>query len=146
MAHPYAQDLDLFGIGSLFELLSTARTHAGERTLASWLLEPADRQVVRARQEAVTELRPRLDLRERLAVLTEDARTGVDADSLAAWGEAPARLGGRGLRLALWACLSLIHISPETVTAKNKAGWHSLHTAALPGNGLTHAPSGWRAG
>ena len=32
LAHPYAQDLDLFGIGSLFELLSTARTHAGERT------------------------------------------------------------------------------------------------------------------
>ena len=107
LAHPYAQDLDLFGIGSLFELLSTARTHAGERTLASWLLEPADRQVVRARQEAVTELRPRLDLRERLAVLTEDARTGVDADSLAAWGEAPPRLGGRGLRLALWACTLL---------------------------------------
>jgi len=45
--------------------------------------------VVKSRQEAVTELRPRLDLRERLAVLTEDARTGVDADSLAAWGEAP---------------------------------------------------------
>ena len=75
--------------------------------LAGWLLEPADRQVVKSRQEAVTELRPRLDLRERLAVLAEDARTGVDADSLAAWGEAPPRLGGRGLRLALWACTLL---------------------------------------
>ena len=28
--HPYADDLDLFGTGSLFELLSTARTWAGE--------------------------------------------------------------------------------------------------------------------
>lgn len=107
MAHPYAQDLDLFGIGSLFELLSTARTRAGERTLAHWLLEPADPTVVRARQAAVEELRPRLDLREDLAVLAEDARTGVDADALAAWGEAPPRLGGRGLRLALWACTLL---------------------------------------
>ena len=107
LAHPYAQDLDLFGIGSLFELLSTARTRAGEQTLAHWLLEPADRQVVRARQQAVTELRPRLDLRERLAVLAEDARTGVDADSLAAWGEAQPRLGGRGLRCTLWACTLL---------------------------------------
>ncbi|MFZ0933369.1 MAG: hypothetical protein WA015_03585, partial [Bryobacteraceae bacterium] len=87
MAHPYAQDLDLFGIGSLFELLSTARTRAGEQTLARWLLEPADPPLVTSRQAAVEELRPSLDLREDLAVLAEDARTGVDADSLAAWGE-----------------------------------------------------------
>lgn len=107
LAHPYAQDLDLFGIGSLFELVSTARTSAGERTLARWLLEPANPPVVRSRQEAIAELRPRLDLREDLAVLAEDARTGVDADSLAAWGEAPPRLGGRGLRFALWACTLL---------------------------------------
>jgi hypothetical protein len=107
LAHPYAQDLDLFGIGSLFELLSTARTSAGERTLARWLLEPADLPVARSRQEAVTELRPRLDLRERLAVLAEDARTGVDADSLARWGEAEPQLSGRGLRFALWACTVL---------------------------------------
>ena len=107
MAHPYAQDLDLFGIGSLFELLSTARTRTGEQTLARWLLEPADPPLVTSRQAAVEELRPRLDLREDLAVLAEDARTGVDADSLAAWGEAPPRLGGRGLRLALWACTLL---------------------------------------
>ena len=39
--HPYAQDLDLFGKGSLFELLCTARTHIGEDTLARWLLVPA---------------------------------------------------------------------------------------------------------
>ena len=40
-AHPYAEDLDLFGRGSLFELLSTARTHVGEETLAEWLRSPA---------------------------------------------------------------------------------------------------------
>src|SRR5258706_14769806 len=28
--HPYASDLDLFGRGSLFSLLSAARTHGGE--------------------------------------------------------------------------------------------------------------------
>jgi len=107
LAHPYAQDLDLFGVGSLFELLSCARTSAGEQTLARWLLEPADPTVVRSRQEAVVELRPRLDLRENLAVLAEDARRGVDADSLSAWGEAPPRLGGLALQLTLWACTLL---------------------------------------
>jgi hypothetical protein len=99
-SHPYAQDLDLFGKGSLFELLSTARTHIGEDTLARWLLTPAAPDAVRARHDAVNELRPRLDLREELAVLAEDARTGVDPASLAAWGEAPALLKGGRLRAA----------------------------------------------
>lgn len=39
--HLYANDLDLFGRGSLFELLSLARTAAGEETLADWLKRPA---------------------------------------------------------------------------------------------------------
>src|SRR5581483_9831886 len=42
-SHVYADDLDIFGRGSLFELVSTARTGAGERTLAQWLLAPASR-------------------------------------------------------------------------------------------------------
>ncbi len=46
-SHPYAADLDLFGHGSLFELLSRARTRAGEETLAHWLLHPAAPDVVR---------------------------------------------------------------------------------------------------
>ncbi|MCU1257331.1 MAG: mutS2 1 [Bryobacterales bacterium] len=87
--HPYADDLDLFGPASLFELLSTARTRAGEATLARWLLAPADREEILARQQAVTELRDRIDLREDLAVLGEDFRTGVHPDELAAWGAAP---------------------------------------------------------
>jgi len=39
--HSYAGDLDLFGPGSLFELLNTARTEIGEVTLADWLRGPA---------------------------------------------------------------------------------------------------------
>jgi hypothetical protein len=87
--HPYAPDLDLFGHGSLFELLSTARTDVGEETLAQWLLKPADLAVVRARQEAVTELRPKLDLREDLALLGEGVPSGESARGLAAWANSP---------------------------------------------------------
>ena len=39
--HPYAEDLDILGAGSLFDLLSTPRTASGEATLAAWLLAPA---------------------------------------------------------------------------------------------------------
>ncbi|HET9555459.1 MAG TPA: DNA mismatch repair protein MutS, partial [Anaeromyxobacteraceae bacterium] len=59
--HRYALDLDLFGAGSLFELLCAARTRPGEERLAAWLLAPAGADEVRARQRAVAELSPRLD-------------------------------------------------------------------------------------
>ncbi len=39
--HLYARDLDIFGPGSLFQLLSRARTHLGEELLARWLTHPA---------------------------------------------------------------------------------------------------------
>ena len=84
--HPYAADLDLFGRWSLFERLCAARTRAGEETLAAWLLAPADPDSIRARQEAVDELRPRLDLREDLELLGADVGEGVDPESLASTG------------------------------------------------------------
>ncbi len=83
--HSYAPDLDLFGRGSLFELLCTARTQAGEETLARWLLAPAPPVTVRRRQEAVGELRTGLDLRERIALLGEDVRGAVDPAAVTTW-------------------------------------------------------------
>ncbi len=100
--HLYAQDLDLFGESSLFELLSSARTRIGEETLAAWLKAPAEPSVVRARQEAVVELAPRTDLREDLAVLGESLRTGVNAEALAAWGEHPPRLASPTVPTWAW--------------------------------------------
>jgi hypothetical protein len=82
--HPYARDLDLFGPGSLFQLIDVARTEAGEAALADWFRSPADAATVRLRQEAVAEFRDRVDFREALAVLAAEAhvsRTG----SLARW-------------------------------------------------------------
>jgi hypothetical protein len=87
--HPYAEDLDLFGQGSLFELLSTARTYVGEETIAQWLLAPSSPDVVRTRHEAVVELRPELDLREDLALLGEGVPSGEAARGLAAWASGP---------------------------------------------------------
>ncbi len=88
-AHVYSEDLDLFGKGSLFELIALARTATGERMLAEWLLAPAPREEVIARQRAVEELSSCLDLREDLALLGEDVRSGVNADALDHWGSAP---------------------------------------------------------
>jgi hypothetical protein len=97
--HPCAADLDLFGEGSLFERLCLARTRAGEARLASWLTAPADAAVARERQEAVLELRPQLDLRERLELLGTKERATLEPAALFAWGEAPPAFHGRGLRV-----------------------------------------------
>jgi hypothetical protein len=100
--HLYAKDLDIFGDRSLFELLCAARTRTGEDTLASWLLHPAPPDTVRARQQAVQEIAPRLDLREDLALAGENARPSANADRLIAWGEGPPIITASLFRAVAW--------------------------------------------
>jgi len=64
--HPYAADLDLFGHASLFQLLGTAVTIPGREALRDWLIDPAGREEVLQRQQAVSELTPHLDYRNRM--------------------------------------------------------------------------------
>ena len=112
--HPYAGDLDLFGRGSLFELLNTTRTEIGEATLADWLRGPAGLPEVRARQTAVDELRPMLDFREDVAVLASESpigRTGL----LAAWA-ASAPVGFKPPLRVMLAAFALITIALTAAT------------------------------
>ncbi len=88
-AHIYAEDLDVFGKGSLFELVAITRTTSGEDLLAGWLLTPASRPEVFARQQAVAELRSNLALREDIALLSEEVRPDIKVKSLGEWGAAP---------------------------------------------------------
>jgi hypothetical protein len=100
----YAADLDLFGHGSLFQLLSQARTRMGAETLANWLLNPSSREEIAERHAAITELRPRLDLREDMAILGGDLKIGVHPEALTKWAEVTKQIPGQGLR---WAALLL---------------------------------------
>ncbi len=108
--HPYARDLDLFGAGSLFELLCTARTRAGEQTLAQWLLAPAPPEEAGMRQTAVNEMRDRLRFREDLCVLSEGIDAAGHPEALTAWAEAGSLPAPAYLRLllpllaAVWLC------------------------------------------
>ena len=81
----FAEDLDLFRRGGLFELLNTARMSAGDDALASWLLEPAERRVVLARQAAIAELHGMTELREGLAACGEADFEHLDVAALAQW-------------------------------------------------------------
>jgi len=101
--HPYARDLDLFGHASLFELLNTTRTEAGELTLAGWLRAPAPLQEVRARQAAIDELRPMLDFKEDVAVLASESPVGRTGP-LSTWAGSPPVRFAPALSVALAAC------------------------------------------
>jgi hypothetical protein len=85
----YVNDLDIFGTGSLFELLCTARTQLGQATIAKWLSEPASVDEVRSRQEAVEELRGNIDLREDLAILGREMRAVVQPELITNWATSP---------------------------------------------------------
>jgi MutS domain V len=98
-SHPYAEDLDLFGRGSLFEFLCNARTRAGEEVLAGWLRAAGDSEEIGKRQAAVGELCARLELREDLAVIGADVRAGLHPEELAAWATGPPLLASHVLRV-----------------------------------------------
>jgi MutS domain V len=101
----YATDLDLFGPGSLFELLSLARTRMGEDTVASWLLSPSSIPQLTQRHAAIADLRSRLDLREDVAILGEDLKVGIHPEALTQWAESPNLLTRPWLR---WLSLLLM--------------------------------------
>jgi FtsH-binding integral membrane protein len=101
--HLYAADLDLFGRGSVFELLSICRTKAGERILADWLRGPSPRDEILARQEAVDDLRERLDLREDLSTLGSGLKSAIHLDRISSWANGPVVLTARWLPAAVLA-------------------------------------------
>lgn len=93
----FADDLDLFGNGSLFQFLCTTQTSIGDDTLAAWLTQPASADEIRERQSGVRELSSNLDLREELAVLELDRNT-FQPHAVVEWTSAPEVLPGRGAR------------------------------------------------
>jgi hypothetical protein len=98
--HVYADDLDLFGRGCLFELLSTARLPMGENQLAKWLCAPSTRAAILERQGLLAELREKLDLHRDLAVIGDELRGRLNPESLTGWAETGRVMPGEAKRVA----------------------------------------------
>lgn len=95
--HPYADDLDILGQGSLFQLLSTARTRMGRQQLANWLLAPASIQEIEQRKAAIVEFKQKVTLREDLLVAGEGERIQAHPEKLVSWAQE-----GSGLKDGRW--------------------------------------------
>lgn len=105
--HPYADDLDLFGKASIFQLINRAQTKFGQQRMAAFLMNRCPIDELKQRQEAVKELTPLLDLRQEIEALalhsakplgeeTKDSKSRgpkvVDPEPLMAWAEAEPKL------------------------------------------------------
>lgn len=75
--HPYAYDLDIFGEHSLFQNLNRTATFIGKKTLANQLLNVYSNQVILENQEAINELKSKMDWRQdflALATISNDSK------------------------------------------------------------------------
>lgn len=129
--HLYAADLDLFGAGSLYQRLCEAHTREGQQTLADWLKQLAEPGVIRQRQAAVADLKGRLDLRERLALLGESIPGGIDTKSLIDWAGRPPELPVKNGRMIVNGLTMALALSGLVWAVFNDFPWLVLIVLAL---------------
>lgn len=80
--HPYAYDLDIFGDHSLFQNLNRTATYIGKKTLANQLLNLSSNTEILENQEAINELKNKIDWRQdfqSLAIISKDSKTSYDS-------------------------------------------------------------------
>jgi hypothetical protein len=133
--HLYAADLDIFGKASLFELLCTARTRAGEETLAGWLAAPAGVAEILERQKGIQELRPRIDFREDLAIVGADIRPSMHLATMTNWGRGSSPLRIRWPRLVGGALTVFVLATLAAWSITGQAYWLSTYYYGLVAQG-----------
>ncbi len=80
--HPYAYDLDIFGEHSLFQNLNRTASFIGKKTLAELLLHTLPETEILENQEAINELKSKIDWRQEfqaLAIISQDSKQSYEA-------------------------------------------------------------------
>lgn len=80
--HPYAYDLDIFGEHSLFQNLNRTATFIGKKTLANQLLTQLPNETILENQQAINELKTKIDWRQdllALAIVGNDSKNSFDS-------------------------------------------------------------------
>lgn len=129
--HSYADDLDILGQGSLFQLLSTARTRMGKERLANWLLAPAPVKEIEERKAAIIEFKEKVALREDLLVAGDSERIQGHPKELVRWAEEPS-----GLKDARWWALLLAMVSMAALVYAFISLWTPFVLTVLINGGI----------
>jgi DNA mismatch repair ATPase MutS len=95
--HPYSYDLDIFGDGSLFQIINRCNTIIGKQKLASHLTSILNSKddIIR-KQEGIKELSDRVDFRQHYqAAGMEIEELEADRSQLLSWSAIPAFVHGK---------------------------------------------------
>ncbi len=125
--HPYATDADITGAHGLVDFVNIACTTMGARLLAAAFLNVAGKERILQRQQAVRELAPQVDFRERFFVEAARTRKEIRTDAFRQWAREGERRVPRWFR---WACClasllvvaSLVGLAIEATAI----GWSAL--------------------
>ncbi|HNX65844.1 MAG TPA: hypothetical protein PKH02_03125 [Bacteroidales bacterium] len=129
--HPYSYDLDIFGHASLFQYLNRTASRPASDMLAAWLSNAATAAEIKARQQAIEELKPMIDWRQEMMTLCyENKNGGADPESLLEWLNSKSIFDNGSRQRAISIMLSILGL---TTTALVLAGM----PAALLGTALT---------
>lgn len=110
-AHLYTYDLDVFGPHSLFQYINRTSTQLGKHRLAAWLNGHLEKEEeILKRQEAVRELAPEWEFRQRFRILGLLHKGKIaDEAELNAWATSPGVFRSR----------KYLRVLPKAVTAIN---------------------------
>ena len=84
--HPYSYDIDIVGQNSLFQHLNRCGTYPAKAKLAERLLNALDKEEILKNQEAIAELTPMIEFRQRLLAIANMKRDSkAHYDKILAW-------------------------------------------------------------
>lgn len=82
--HFYNQDIDLFGSGSIFQLINRTATKAGKEKLAGYL-NANETTAVAAKQAAIQELSQKANWRQNYSAIAQLIRTKIENKTITNW-------------------------------------------------------------
>lgn len=102
--HPFAEDLDVFGKGSIFQYLNRSATFTGKNRLADWFLRPAlFVEPIMKRQHAISDMKDDIGWRQNFQSTGMSINeSSEDKSDILAWLNQPAYFNKPVYRLLLW--------------------------------------------
>ncbi len=125
--HFYASDLDIFGRHSIFQLLNRTTTQRGEQTLAAWLLNSARPKEIKARQEAIQELKQLIDWRQTFQARGKHGQVeGAAINQLFDWGTEPAKIISKPWLVMMTYIMPIVSLAALVVMGMGLTTYHIL--------------------